>query len=62
MVVLPSYKGFSRTILEAMSMAKPCVVSDVTGCNEAIIDGYNGLICKPKDANDLAKKIEIFSK
>lgn len=59
--VLPSYKeGFPRTVLEAMSMSLPCVVSNVSGCNEAIKDGYNGLICDVKNSNDLAKKIEIL--
>ncbi|MCI6988924.1 MAG: glycosyltransferase family 4 protein [Campylobacter sp.] len=61
MFVLPSYKeGFPRTVLEAMSMAKPSVVSDCTGSNEAVIDGVNGLICKVKSSVDLAKKIEIL--
>lgn len=62
MFVLPSYKeGFPRTVLEAMSMQKPCVVSNVTGCNEAIKDGFNGLLCEPKNSSDLAKKIEILA-
>lgn len=56
--VLPSYKeGFPRTVLEAMSMAKPSVVSDCDGCKEAIENGINGLICKTKDPKDLASKI-----
>ncbi|ASM38454.1 MAG: N,N'-diacetylbacillosaminyl-diphospho-undecaprenol alpha-1,3-N-acetylgalactosaminyltransferase [Campylobacter sputorum] len=59
--VLPSYKeGFPRTVLEAMSMSLPCVVSNVSGCNEAIKDGYNGMICNVKDSKDLANKIETL--
>ncbi|MCR8678878.1 MULTISPECIES: N,N'-diacetylbacillosaminyl-diphospho-undecaprenol alpha-1,3-N-acetylgalactosaminyltransferase [Campylobacter] len=58
MFVLPSYKeGFARTILEAMSMAKPSVVSNCDGCVEAIDDGVSGLICKIRDPVDLANKI-----
>ena len=61
LLALPSYKeGFPRTVLEAMSMAKAVVASDVTGCNEAVKDGYNGLLCKVKDASDLASKIKIL--
>ena len=61
LLALPSYKeGFPRTVLEAMSMAKAVVASDVTGCNEAVKDSYNGLLCKVKDANDLANKIKIL--
>lgn len=56
---LPSYReGFPRTILEAMALAKPCVASDTVGCNEAVINGRTGLLCKLKDASDLASKIE----
>ncbi|EDO9795039.1 N,N'-diacetylbacillosaminyl-diphospho-undecaprenol alpha-1,3-N-acetylgalactosaminyltransferase [Campylobacter fetus] len=59
--VLPSYKeGFPRTVLEAMSMEKACVVSGCDGCLEAVKDGVNGLICKVKDSKDLASKIETL--
>ncbi|CZE47014.1 N,N'-diacetylbacillosaminyl-diphospho-undecaprenol alpha-1,3-N-acetylgalactosaminyltransferase [Campylobacter geochelonis] len=59
MFVLPSYKeGFPITVLEAMSMSLPVVVSDCDGCVEAVKDGANGLICKMKDSADLASKIE----
>lgn len=61
MLVLPSYReGFPRTILEAMSMGRSVVASDVAGCNEAVIDGFNGLLCEVKNSADLAKKIEIL--
>ena len=61
LLALPSYKeGFPRTVLEAMSMAKAVVASDVTGCNEVVREGYNGLLCKVKDASDLASKIKIL--
>lgn len=61
MFVLPSYKeGFPRTILEAMSMAKPCVASDCSGNIEAVQNGVTGLICKTADAKDLSQKIEIL--
>ncbi|MCR4941299.1 MAG: glycosyltransferase family 4 protein [Campylobacter sp.] len=61
MLVLPSYKeGFPRTVLEAMSMQKPVVASNVSGCNEAVIQGKNGLLCEVKNAKDLAKKIETL--
>ena len=41
-------------------MAKAVVASDVTGCNEAVKEGCNGLLCKVKDASDLASKIKIL--
>lgn len=61
MFVLPSYReGFPRTVLEAMSMQKPCVVTNTVGCNEAVLDSVNGLLCEVGNAIDLAKKIEIL--
>ncbi|WP_170019342.1 glycosyltransferase family 4 protein [Campylobacter sp. RM16190] len=61
LLALPSYReGFPRTILEAMSVGVPVVASDVAGCNEAVIDAVNGLLCEVKNASDLAKKIEIL--
>lgn len=59
--VLPSYsEGFSRAVLEAMSMEVACVVTKVAGNTEAVINGVNGLICEPKNPADLAAKIEIL--
>lgn len=56
--VLPSYKeGFPRTVLEAMSMEKACVVSNADGCIEAIENQKNGLICEKANSRDLAEKI-----
>ena len=57
-VVLPSYReGLPRTLLEAASMARPIITTDVTGCREVVEHGANGYLCKPRDANDLAQKI-----
>ena len=55
-VVLPSYReGLSTTLVEAASMAKPLVASDVPGCNDVVIDKKNGFLCKPADTMDLAR-------
>ena len=58
-VVLPSYReGTPRTLLEASSTAKPIVTTDVPGCHHVVEHGLNGLLCKIKDADDLAAKME----
>lgn len=60
-IVLPSYReGTSKTLLEAASMAKPIVTTDVPGCNNVVNDGVNGFLCKVKDSVDLAAKMEIM--
>ena len=57
-VVLPSYReGVSTTLVEAASMAKPLIATDVPGCNDVVIDGINGYLCKPADSSDLAEKM-----
>lgn len=60
-VVLASYReGTPRTLLEAASSAKPIVATDVPGCHHVVVNNYNGLLCKMKDANDLAEKMETM--
>jgi glycosyltransferase involved in cell wall biosynthesis len=61
-VVLPSYReGTPRTLLEAASSCKPIIATDVPGCNHVVVHDYNGLLCKLKDSDDLAEKMERMS-
>ena len=58
-VVLPSYReGLSRVLLEAASMAKPIVTTNVPGCKDVVEDGINGFLCRAKDVKDLANTME----
>ena len=58
-IVLPSYReGLSRVLLEAASMAKPIVTTNVPGCKDVVDDGVNGFLCKVKSATSLANSIE----
>ena len=58
-VVLPSYReGVPCTLMEAASMGRPLVATDVPGCHEVVLDGYNGYLCDVKNAEDLAFKME----
>jgi len=53
-LTFPSYReGFPNVVLQACSMGKACIVSDINGCNEIISSRTNGLIIKPKSENDL---------
>ncbi len=57
-IVLPSYReGTPRTLLEAASIAKPIITTDVPGCHQVVTNGFNGLLCKLKDPQDLANKM-----
>lgn len=58
-VVLPSYReGVSRVLLEAASMARPIIATDAPGCRDIVEDGATGLLCKVRDAGDLAAKMQ----
>ena len=59
-IVLPSYyrEGTPRTLLEAAAMGRPIITTDSVGCREVVDDGKNGYLCKPRDATDLADKMD----
>jgi glycosyltransferase involved in cell wall biosynthesis len=62
-IVLPSYReGFSRILMEAMSMARPIITTDTPGCRDAVTKGENGYLVPVKDAKTLAFVIENFAK
>jgi N,N'-diacetylbacillosaminyl-diphospho-undecaprenol alpha-1,3-N-acetylgalactosaminyltransferase len=57
--VLPSYReGLPRTILEAMSLAKPIVATNVSGCRDCVADGETGYLVEPKNVTQLSEAIE----
>ena len=59
--VLPSYReGTPRTVLEAMSMGRPIITTDVPGCRSTVKDGKNGFLVPAYDANAVAEKMEWF--
>ena len=54
--VLPSYReGLPRAVLEAMSMGKPIITTDVPGCRETVEEGKNGYLVTVKDSDSLAE-------
>ena len=54
--VFPSYReGFPNVVLEAGAMELPCIVTDINGSNEIIIENKNGLIVPPKNAEAFQK-------
>lgn len=57
-VVLPSYReGVPRSVLEAAATARPVITSNAVGCRDAVDDGSTGLLCEPRDVDDLADKL-----
>ncbi len=61
-VVLPSYReGIPRTLLEAAAMGRPLIATNVPGCRQVVSHGYNGMLCEPKNADDLARKMKAMA-
>jgi glycosyltransferase involved in cell wall biosynthesis len=59
--VLASYhEGMPRTVLEAMSIGRPILTSNVEGCRETVTEGVNGYLVPKKDAQALAEKMIWF--
>lgn len=56
--VLPSYReGTPRTVLEAMSMGRPIITTDVPGCRGTVIDGETGYLVPVKNGAAVAEKM-----
>jgi len=58
-VVLPTYgEGLPKVLLEAASVGRAVVATDVRGCREVVRPGVNGLLVPARDSQALAQAIE----
>ena len=63
LICLPSHReGLPKTIVEAGAYKRASVVTNVVGCREIILDGFNGLLAEPLNPADLADKIAFLIK
>jgi glycosyltransferase involved in cell wall biosynthesis len=51
-------EGISNALLEAMACGLPVVTTDISGMDEAVTDGVEGLIVPPRDARATAAALE----
>ena len=59
--VLPSYReGVPRSTQEAMAVGRAVITTDVPGCRETVVDGLNGFLIPPFDANALVEAMKKF--
>ncbi len=57
-LTFPSYReGFPNVVMQAGAMELPSIVTNISGCNEIIIEGKNGTIIPPKNEKLLYKKM-----
>ena len=48
-LIFPSYReGFPNVVMQASAMCLPCIVSNINGCNEIVLEGENGIIIPVK--------------
>ena len=60
-VVLPSYhEGMSNVLLEAASIGRPLITSDIPGCREAVEPGVTGYTCPAMDGDALYEAMKTF--
>lgn len=57
-MILPSYyrEGVPRSLLEALINDMYIITTNMPGCKETVIDGWNGALVEPKNVNALVSK------
>lgn len=59
--VLPSYsEGLPKSLIEAAAKGKPIITTDIPGCRDVVIDGFNGYLIPPKNDDLLAARMINF--
>jgi glycosyltransferase involved in cell wall biosynthesis len=62
-VVLPSYReGMPFSLMEGLASKKFLIASDVPGCKDVVVDGYNGFLFRSGSTYDLVLKMEKYLK
>jgi glycosyltransferase involved in cell wall biosynthesis len=54
------YEGLPYSVIEAMALSKPCVVSDCDGNRDLIQNDYNGFVLKDDDISKFSDKIKLL--
>jgi len=61
--VLPSYReGFGISVIEAASMEKPSLISNIHGIRDTVIHNYSGLMFEAGNLNNFITKLEYMFK
>jgi glycosyltransferase involved in cell wall biosynthesis len=59
--VLPTWReGFGNVLVEAAAMGIPVISTLVTGCKDAVSDGYNGILVPAKNVEELRRKMLLL--
>ncbi len=55
-----NFEGFGLVYLEANIKGVPCIGAENSGCQEAIISGKTGFIVDPRNAEEIAGKMDLI--
>ena len=60
--VLPTTynEGTPRSILEALSVGRPVITTDIAGCRDTVVDGFNGFLIIPNNDESLINCLRKF--
>ncbi len=57
--VLPAHwEGFGNVLIQAAAMGLPIVATKVTGCKDAVNEGFNGILVPDRKHNDLVEAMK----
>ncbi len=59
-VLASFHEGMPRTVLEAMSMGRPILTTNVPGCRETVLHGKNGYLVPVRDVMALVERMIWF--
>lgn len=60
-LILPSYReGMPNVVMQAGALNRPCIVTNINGSNEIIIESKNGNIVPRKDTQALYQKMKAY--
>lgn len=60
-IVLPSYsEGLPKVLIEAASVGRAVVTTNVSGCRDVIVPNKTGLLVAPKDVQSLTEAIQCL--
>lgn len=60
-LVHPTYReGFGKVLQEAMGVGIPIITTDIPGPSEVIENNISGILCRPKDVQDLKEKMILL--
>lgn len=59
--VLPAWwEGFGNVLIQAAAMGVPVISTEATGCVDAVSNGFNGILVKPKSVVELKQAMELL--